>query len=441
MQVRVKDAGPFRLLYNLPKGTNTIICIGGRGGRKTYEVSKYALKSACIDKKRIAVLRDEKETIRESILNEIFLRYDTANQYGHFDGIFEKNERGIRYLENGEMMVFTKGFRASSTQKTASLKSISDVDIAIIEEAEDIRDPVKFNTFADSIRKQNSIIIIVLNTPDINHWIVKRYFDLENIIDEHGRGTGYFQLKPKSIKGFVCIQTNFKDNPFLPEHTIEKYESYGKSESSFYDPHYYYTAILGYASSGRRGQIFTKVNRLKLKDYIELPYKEYYGQDFGTNSPAGMVGVKFHKDNVYMRELNYKPMDLVGIGKMYCSLKLTNNDVIIADSAEPHSINKLRNGWKKEELKIEDTEVYPGLTKGFYVLGCVKGPGSVEAGIGLMKSLNLHVVEESVNFWNEIQNYIYAVDRNNNPLDEPIDEYNHLIDPSRYVIMARGRFF
>lgn len=441
MQVTIKDAGPFKLLYNLPKGTNTVICIGGRGGRKTHEVSKFALKSACIDKKRIAVLRDEKETIRESILNEIFLRFDTANQYGHFDGIFEKNERGIRYLENSEMIVFTKGFRASTTQKTANLKSISDVDIAIIEEAEDIRDPVKFNTFADSIRKQNSIIIIVLNTPDINHWIVKRYFDLDPVTDESGRGSGYFRLKPKTIKGFVCIQTNYKDNPFLPEHTVEKYESYGKPESSFYDPHYYYTAILGYASSGRRGQVLTKVNTIKLSEYISLPYREYYGQDFGTSSPAGLVGVKFHKDDVWMRQLNYKPMDVLEIGKLYCNLGFGSNDVIIADSAEPHSINKLRNGWTKNELKQEDIERYPQLLKGFYILGAIKGPGSITAGISVMKSKRLHVVEESFDFWEEIRNYIYAVDRNNNPMDEPIDEYNHLIDPARGVITAKGRLF
>lgn len=30
MAVIVKDAGPFKELYNLPSGTNLVVCIGGR---------------------------------------------------------------------------------------------------------------------------------------------------------------------------------------------------------------------------------------------------------------------------------------------------------------------------------------------------------------------------------------------------------------------------
>jgi PBSX family phage terminase large subunit len=296
--VSIKCNEIFKPLYNLPKGTNIVICIGGRGGAKTYEVSKFAAYSSTIKKKRVAVLRDERETIRESILNEIFLRYDTANQYGHFNGIYEKNERGIRDLQTNEMLVFTKGFRASATNKTANLKSISDVDIAIIEEAEDIRDPVKFNTFADSIRKQGSMIIVVLNTPDINHWIVKRYFNLEQVKD------GYYKIVPKKIEGFYCIQTSYKDNPHLPAHIVKQYEDYGNAKSHLFDEHYYLTAILGYASTGRRGQVITRAKPIKLSEYMALPYKEIYGQDFGTASPAGFIGVKIHRNTVYARQIH-----------------------------------------------------------------------------------------------------------------------------------------
>lgn len=55
------------------------------------------------------------------------------------------------------------------------MKSVSNIDIAVIEEAEDLRDEDKFNTFSDSIRKEGSVIIIILNTPDVHHWIVKRF--------------------------------------------------------------------------------------------------------------------------------------------------------------------------------------------------------------------------------------------------------------------------
>lgn len=439
--VIVKDAGPFKILYNLPKGTNLVICIGGRGGRKSYEVSKFSAKSATIDKRRIAVLRDEKARIRESILNEIFKRYDSANQYGHFDNLYDKIDSGIRDKSTGDMLIFTQGFRASSKEKQSNLKGVSDVDIAIVEEAEDIRSFSKFNTFKDSMRKPGRLIIIMLNTPDINHWVVKKYFNQQVVLDEEGKATGYYKLIPKEIEGFLAIQTNYKDNPYLPEDVLRDYEGYGNKASHLYDPHYYFTQILGYASSGRRGQILTKVKPISLADYVKLEYKEVYGLDFGTASPAGFVACKFRHNSLWVRELNYLPKEVLDIGKMLCKMGFTNKELIIADSANPVDIAKLMNGWTADELTADDIEKYPQLLKGFYVLAAIKGPGSVASGIGVLRSLEMFVVTESENYWEEIQKYIYAVDRNDNPTDEPVDEFNHLIDPTRYVATARGIFF
>lgn len=423
----------FRTLYNLPEKTNLVIAIGGRGGAKTYEVSKFAAFSSTIRKKRIAVLRDERETIRESILNEIFLRYDTANENGLFNGRFEKNDRGIRDMETGEMVVFTKGFRASTTQKKANLKSISDVDIAIIEEAEDIRDPIKFNTFSDSIRKEDSLIIIVLNVPDINHWVIKRYFNLELVKD------GYFKIIPKDIPGFVCIQTSYKDNPYLPAHIVKQYEGYGDKDSHLYDEHYYLTEILGYASTGRKGQVIRKARPIKLEEYLKLPYREVYGQDFGTASPAGMIGAKIHRNTVWTRQINYKPLDTLPLAKLYCQLKFSRTDKIVADSAEPKTISTLKNGYRGDQLPDEDFKQFPDLARGFNVIAAKKGPGTLEYSIGLLNSMELYVVEESLDYWNEIRNYVYAQDKNGNYTDEPIDDFNHLIDPLRYVVMEEKR--
>lgn len=432
---------PFKVLYNLPEGTNIVIAMGGRGGAKSWEVSKFTAYSATIKKKRCVVLRDEKEKIRESILNEIFNRYDTANAHGHFDGLYDKLDTGIRDKKTGDMLIFSQGFRASSKEKRSNLKGVSDIDIAIVEEAEDIRSFSKFNTFKDSMRKPGRLIIIMLNTPDVNHWVVSKYFDLEPVMNEKGEATGYFKPIPKNIPGFVAIQTNYKDNPFLPADVVRDYEGYGDPASHLYDLHYYMTQILGYASSGRKGQILTKVKKISLKDYLELPYKEIYGLDFGTSSPAGLVGVKMHHDAAYMRELNYLPKDTLGIGIMLCQLGFTTKETIIADSAVPLDISRLRRGWTKNELTPEQIEKYPQLLRGFTVLAAIKGPGSIESGVRVMRGMQLFAVEESENLWMEIRNWIYAVDRNDQTLEEPEDQYNHLIDPARYVITGRGRLF
>lgn len=445
----------FRTLYSVSNDVDFVIAIGGRGGMKTYEISKFAAVSATVRDKRVAVLRDEKESIRESILNEIFMRFDTANQNGKLDALFSKYQNGLYNKRTEDLQVFTKGFRASSNEKRSNLKGVSDVDIAIIEEAEDIRDFSKFATFRDSIRTQERMIIIILNTPDIQHWIVKRYFHLEPItvadVPElaHIQGIeklldGYWQLIPKAMAGFHCIQTNYEDNEHLPDTVIRSYKAYGDPTHPDYDLHYYLTAIKGFASSGRKGQVLRKVKRCTLQQYLELDAREIFGLDFGTSSPAGIVGVKIHKNNLYAREYNYKPLDTLGVAKFFCSLGLDiEEDLIVADSADPLSIHKLRYGWEESELQPEDlaNPLFANLLKGWNIRGAIKGPGSIEYGLGLMNSSNLFFCEESANLWNEVYNYIYAQNKSGEYTNIPVDEFNHLIDPTRYVRAAQGRFF
>ncbi len=427
-KIKVKSLPPFQILYHLPPGTNTVILIGGRGGAKTYEISKFVAVQSTIKKKRCVVLRDEKSLVRESILNEILLRFDTANANGMLGTMFERLDSGLKDKQTNSMVVFSKGFRASDLSKTANLKSISDIDFAVIEEAEDIREVDKFNTFSDSIRKEGSVIIIILNTPDINHWIVRRYFNLVVVED------GYWKLEPKKLPGFVCIQTGFNDNPFLPTHVRDRYNSYGDPSSHMYNPHYYRTQILGLASSGRKGQVHKKVKPIKLDDYMKLPFKEYYGQDFGTAAPAGLVGVKIDGNNCYCRQINYLPMNTLEIAKLYHQLNLGPADKIIADNADKTAIDKLKIGYTQKELSPEDYIAYPRLGRGFFIEGAAKGKDSLDFGISLMDSLNLYAVEESVDLWDEIHNRVYAKDKNENFTNEPEPGWDHLLDGWMYVI-------
>lgn len=424
MEVEVECQPQFEILYNLPKGTHTVVLIGGRGGMKTHEASKFIAYSSTINYKRCAVLRDEKERIRQTILNEIWQRYASANENGILDRYFIRNETELKDRNTGETLIYTQGFRASDSTKTATLKGSSNVDIAIFEEAEDIRDVEKFNTFADSLRKEGCIKLILLNTPDIGHWISKRYFVPQLVED------GYFDLVPKDIPGVIIIKTNFRDNPFLPANIVSDYEGYGDPNHHLYNKHYYMTAILGYASTGRKGQILTKVKPISLAEYLALPYREVYGQDFGTASPAALIGCKFYQNTCWAREINYKPMDVLSIGKLYSTLKFNQQDRIICDYAEPNSISKLANGFK--DLPPDDYQKYPGLSRGFYAVACPTK--DISAGLTLMTGMSLYLTEDSINVWEEVNNYIYAQDKYKNYTDEPIDDFNHGIDAWRYVV-------
>jgi phage terminase large subunit len=411
---------------------------------KTWGVSQFIANQAAVNKKRCVILRDEHSLIKESILSEILQRYDDIP----FNTNTEKLTTGIKDKETGMELVFTKGFKASDNQKKANMKGVSNIDIAVIEEAEDLIDKDKFNTFVDSLRKEGCLVIILMNTPDIGHFLLKSYFYTnipapvpDNCPEELKKEyEGYFEIKPKEIPGFVCIHTGFEDNEFLPQHIIDRYKSYGDPESHNYNPHYFLTAIKGYASTGRKGQILKKVKPITLKEYMELPFREMYGQDFGTASPAGMIGAKFDRNNVYVRQLNYLPMEVLQIGKLYCTLGLTPSDRIVADNADKDACDKLEFGWQAKDLDRETLIKYPALCRGFFIVRSNKGPGSVEYGLSLLISLNLYFVQESQDLWEETKNYVYDQDKYGNYTNSPIDGYDHLIQPLMYLAVdQRGK--
>jgi phage terminase large subunit len=92
---------------------------------------------------------------------------------------------------------------------------------------------------------------------------------------------------------------------------------------------------------------------------------------------------------------------------------------IIADSAEPKSIDELK--------KLGITKVKPS----------VKGQGSVLQGVQLIQQYELIIHPSCENFIVEVNNYAWDVDKKTNkPLNKPIDDFNHLMDALRYAIQS-----
>lgn len=436
IEVEVEVHDKFKILYDPPEGTWIAICIGGRGGMKTYEVSKLAAVKSTSEKKRCVVLRDEHSLIKESILNEIWERYETANgEWRILDRLFDKNETELKDKKSGKTLIYTKGFRASANKKQANLKGPSDIDIAIMEEMEDLTDGEKFNTFIDGLRKEGCLIIVILNTPDVSHFLIQRFFNTTPVPDHDG----YFEIYPKSVPGFICIQTSFEDNKHLPAHIVDRYKSYGDPSSPFYNLHYYLTAIKGYASSGRKGQILKKVKPITLKEYMEIDVPEIYGQDFGTAKPAALIGVKFVGNKSYAREINYEPMNKVELGILYCTLGFGPNDKIVADYADKKTIDALDDGFTLDDCDAETLAKYPQLRRGFFMVRCVKGPDSVKNGLDDMDSMELYAVEESTNLWNEIRVGVWEQNKYGEFTNQPKPGNDHLRDGWMYVIGDRKR--
>lgn len=444
MKVNVSVNEPYKPLYQLPPETEIVFLMGGRGSGKTYEASKFTVFSAVVKGKRIQVLRDERSTVKESILNDILIHFDKTNANGVLDALgFARLENGIKNEKTGEMVVFTKGFRASTSDKKTNLKGVSNLDIGIIEEGEDVRDSSKFDTFHDSVRKDGSFLIFIMNTPDIHHFMVRRYYTSVAITEEDEphltaeERDGYFKLVPKNIKGFVSIQTTYKDNPHLPAKTVERYKAYGDPESHLYNLHHYLTAIQGYSTTGLKGQIFKRYEIITDEEYAALDYEEVYGMDFGTSSPTAIIGIKIRKNNIYIRELAYAPMSLRDMAFKLNDLGMTGDTLIIADCAAADMIRNLRFGLASQMTESE-WEQYPEAAGGFRNMR-PSPDKSIKAGLETLLGMRMHVTRSSENVLHELSMYVWATDRDGKALDKPIDDYNHAIDSIRYVAQALNR--
>ena len=88
---------------------------------------------------------------------------------------------------------------------------------------------------------------------------------------------------------------------------------------------------------------------------------------------------------------------------------------ITADSAEPKSIDELK---------------YMGL----HIKGAKKGKDSIMNGIQFIQDYHIVIHPRCVNFITEISNYAWDEDKFGKKLNEPIDDFNHLMDALRYGI-------
>jgi len=161
-----------------------------------------------------------------------------------------------------------------------------------------------------------------------------------------------------------------------------------------------------------------------------LPQKgiSVWGLDFGfSNDPTALIHCVIDKENIYLDEVIYSTglLNTDISRKMQESGMIKRKDTIIADSAEPKTI---------EMLYVE----------GWNIKKCDKGKDSIEFGIDIMKQHKIHITKTSINLIKEFRNYAYEKDKYENILNKIVDKYNHGIDASRYAITSvvkpnRGR--
>ena len=145
-----------------------------------------------------------------------------------------------------------------------------------------------------------------------------------------------------------------------------------------------------------------------------------YGIDFGfTNDPTGIIEVYKSGGELWVNEMCYETrLTNMDICQKLRDFKVSPEQEIIADSAEPKSIQ----------------EIY---AEGFNIHGAMKGPDSIKQGIDILKRYKINVTANSHNLKKEFYSYIWKKDKTGKLLNEPIDAFNHLIDPLRYVALNK----
>lgn len=205
------------------------------------------------------------------------------------------------------------------------------------------------------------------------------------------------------------IISDHRHNPYLTKEEHERIESIEDKEL-----HKVY-------ARGKTGQIKGVIyNNWKLVSEMPETYKKrWIGLDFGfTNDPTGIIDVMLSNGELWLDEVEYKS-GMLNID-IYNCIKENNLQYfeIIADSAEPKSIAEL----KSYQLKVE---------------GAIKGSDSIKAGIQILQGYKLNVTRRSKNLKTELLAYKWMEDKNGNMLNEPIDKFNHLLDPLRYVALNK----
>ncbi len=392
---------------------------GGRARGGSHTVTEYFLFLITQPKYfRGTFLRAIFGDIRGSLWQDFKDRVADLAEKGEVleeDFKFNEGPMTVTYLPTGNTII-SKGFKKSSGSSSAKLKSLAGMTHVAIEEAEEVaeEDFLKLDDSLRTAKVERIQVILLFNPPSKNHWLMKRYYNL--VPSEY---KGWYSAVPKQFPEFLSIHSNYVDNiANLNESTIKKYRSYGDPNSPMYNEDFYYRDVKGLVSEGKKGRIFTKVYPITNELFDALPYESFYGLDWGfSEDPVSLTEIKAHNKKAYLRQTIYEPgltdddlaekMSLLGVGK---------RKEIIADSAEPKSITTIsRKGYN----------ILPADAK--HILNRIK----------YLQSFDLYVTEGSSDIWLEAENYTWALDREKNPTDTPIDKWNHAWDGVGYALVKK----
>lgn len=237
-------------------------------------------------------------------------------------------------------------------------------------------------------------VFLALNPSNPNHFIKTEIEDVRRVIQ----------------KDVDVVVSSYLDNPFLENSVKKEIELLRNNDPGLWN-------IYGRGEwSQIENLIFPNVN------FVEQIEGDLLGfaLDFGfTNDPSAFLEIRKANGELFVNTLFYeRGLTNADIAKKLNELKVDKLKPIVADSAEPKSIEELyRSGFRN----IEPAK---------------KGKDSIRASIDILRRYKINTLPGDP-IAKEFQTYKFRVDKNMNQTDDPIDFNNHAIDALRYFALNK----
>ena len=385
-----------------------ILITGGRGSGKSFNASTFierlTFEMTPVEKivHQILYTRYTMVSAGMSIIPEMMEKIDLDGTTKYF-----KTTKTDIVNKMTKSRIMFRGIKTSSGNQTAKLKSIQGITTFVCDEAEEWTSEDEFDKIMLSIRKKGiqNRIIIIMNPCDSNHFIYKKYIEkTHKLVEIDG-----VQVQISTHPNVLHIHTTYFDNlENLSPEFLKEVEDIKVS-----NPEKYGHVVIGRWADVAEGAVFKKWGIVK--EFPQECKKVGIGQDFGfTNDPSAAVRCGIIDNRLYVDELFYET-DMLS-SAIANRLKPFSMKVF-ADSQDPRLI---------QEIKNRGVNIYP----------VDKFPGSIKAGIDKIKDMEFFVTERSYNIITELRKYVWDKDKDGNYINEPVDEYNHLMDAIRYYVLG-----
>lgn len=385
-----------------------ILITGGRGSGKSFNASTFierlTFEMTPVEKiaHQILYTRYTMVSASMSIIPEMMEKIDLDGTTKYF-----KTTKTDIVNKMTKSRIMFRGIKTSSGNQTAKLKSIQGITTFVCDEAEEWTSEDEFDKIMLSIRKKGiqNRIIIIMNPCDSNHFIYKKYIEkTHKLVEIDG-----VQVQISTHPNVLHIHTTYFDNlENLSPEFLKEVEDIKVS-----NPEKYGHVVIGRWADVAEGAVFKKWGIVK--EFPQECKKVGIGQDFGfTNDPSAAVRCGIIDNRLYVDELFYET-DMLS-SAIANRLKPFSMKVF-ADSQDPRLI---------QEIKNRGVNIYP----------VDKFPGSIKAGIDKIKDMEFFVTERSYNIITELRKYVWDKDKDGNYINEPVDEYNHLMDAIRYYVLG-----